>query len=586
MRIAIIAVCGLVVSCAALAVACGSQGNNDNGNGDGGPGSSGGQGDGGSFFNDGAGGDGQSSSGGSSGGSSSGSSSGGANPCPTYQNLCNGQCVPAGDPNNCGGCGVACTGTQVCSAGKCEGNCMPGLTACNHACVDTGTDNANCGSCGHACPTGQGCVGGGCVPAVPVGPPPAKCAGGGPPINFGGDGGVATCAGQVAQTTFLWALCSCKDVATSDVLLTDAYDSTKGPYPQPGTLGGGVGLDNQFNAQGTATIGGALWCSAAAGLTSDSNATVAEELHVGGPFNVQAFSVGYDGYVNGAVSGSTATFDKNLTVPTGVTPSGTTVKGTIIHVPPPVSVPPPCDCTPSHEVPVASIVANFKVNNDNASIGLSPTALSGSQYTRLDLPCGVYYLDSITNSVAVAIVAHGNTALVIGGNIAPQSPLTITLDPTASLDLLVGGTITTQDQLTIGSIQYPALSRTYVAGTQGLTFSSGTTLGSNLYAANAHFDWSADSDIYGSVFAGDFSGTSKVAIHYDSAVLQQGSSCPPPTVGGGPDGGSGGPPPTCGTCKDCGNQACINGTCGSCTSSAQCCAPLLCLNGSCVQALQ
>jgi hypothetical protein len=408
-------------------------------------------------------------------------------------------------------------------------------------------------------------------------------------VNLG-DGGVATCSGQIAQTTFLWALCSCKDVATSDVLLTDAYDSTKGPYPQPGTLGGGVGVDNQFNAQGSVTIGGALWCSAAAGLTSDSDCTVAEELHVGGPFNVQLFSVGYDGFVNGDVSGSPATFDKDLTVPTGVTPSGTTVKGMTLHVPPPISVPPPCDCKPADEVPVASIVATFMANNDNASINLSPTALSGSAYTRLDLPCGIYYLDSITNSVAVTIVAHGNTALVIGGNISPSSPLTITLDPTAALDLLVGGTISSQDQLTIGSIAYPALSRTYVAGTQALSFTSGATLGSNLYAALAHFDWSADSDIYGSVFAGDFSGSSKVAIHYDSAVLQVGSSCPPPpTTGGGPDGGTGGGGGgggSCGTCKDCGNQACINGSCGSCTSSAQCCAPLLCQNGSCVQALQ
>jgi hypothetical protein len=248
-------------------------------------------------------------------------------------------------------------------------------------------------------------------------------------------------------------------------------------------------------------------------------------------------------------------------------------------------VPPPCDCVPSHEIPVAAIVANFQANNDNATIGLSPTALSGSQYTRLDLPCGVYYLDSVTNSVAVVIAAHGNTALAIGGNISPSSPLTITLDPTATLDLLVGGTISSQDQLNIGSIQYPALSRTYVAGTQGLSFSSGATLGSNLYAANAHFDWSAGSDIYGAVFAGDFSGSSSVAIHYDSAVLQQGSNCPPPP-GTGPDGGSGGPPPPCGTCKDCGNQACINGGCGSCTSNGQCCAPLICVNGNCQQALQ
>jgi hypothetical protein len=379
---------------------------------------------------------------------------------------------------------------------------------------------------------------------------------------------------NVAQTTFTWALCSCTNVTTADILLTDAYDSTKGPYPQPGYLGGGVGLDNQFSCSGSATIGGALWASAAAGLSSTSDTTVKEELHVGGPLSAQALTVGYDGFVNGSVSGSPATFDMNLTVPNGVTPTGTTVKGKIIHVPPPVSVPPPCGCQPNQLIPVASIVASFKATNDNATIGLQSNVLTGPQApTRLDLPCGIYYLDAITTDVAVTVVAHGNTALAIGGSIAPQSPLTITVDPTASLDLLVGGTISTQDAITIGAINYPALSRTYVGGTQGLSFASGATLGSNLYAALAHVDYSADGDIYGSIFAGDFSGQSRVAIHYDSAVLSDGQPCGPP-------------PPTCGSCADCGNQACNNGACGQCTSSAQCCAPLICQSGTCVQALQ
>jgi hypothetical protein len=41
----------------------------------------------------------------------------------------------------------------------------------------------------------------------------------------------------------------------------------------------------------------------------------------------------------------------------------------------------------------------------------------------------------------------------------------------------------------------------------------------------------------------------------------------------------------CGTCKDCGNQACVNGTCGSCTTNADCCAPLICQGGTCVPLL-
>jgi hypothetical protein len=204
---------------------------------------------------------------------------------------------------------------------------------------------------------------------------------------------------------------------------------------------------------------------------------------------------------------------------------------------------------------VSNIVANFKTNNDNALIGLNPAVLSGpTGTTRLDLPCGYYYLDSIQSSVPVTIVAHGNTALFIGGDIAPSSGLVITLDPTAQLDLLVGGTI--------------------VGSSTNLTFSSGANVASNLYAANALVDWSADTAVYGSVFAGNFNGSSAVTIHYDSAVLNVGgSSCGPP-------------PSTCMTCGECGNQACVNNGCGACTNSSQCCAPLICQAGKCVQSIQ
>ena len=37
----------------------------------------------------------------------------------------------------------------------------------------------------------------------------------------------------------------------------------------------------------------------------------------------------------------------------------------------------------------------------------------------------------------------------------------------------------------------------------------------------------------------------------------------------------------CNSCRDCNNQACVNGVCGSCTTHGQCCAPLICVNGTC-----
>src|SRR5262249_45117547 len=158
------------------------------------------------------------------------------------------------DPNNCGVCGKVCTGGQVCSAGACVGSCLAPWTGCGNACVNLGTDNNNCGTCGHPCGVGQGCVDGSCVAAVPLGPPPATRQNGRPPINVGNVSNPATCTGNIAQTTFLWALCSCTDINLQDLLITDAFDSTKGPYPQPNVLGGSVGLDNHFLASNQVQI--------------------------------------------------------------------------------------------------------------------------------------------------------------------------------------------------------------------------------------------------------------------------------------------------------------------------------------------
>ena len=51
-----------------------------------------------------------------------------------------------------------------------------------------------------------------------------------------------------------------------------------------------------------------------------------------------------------------------------------------------------------------------------------------------------------------------------------------------------------------------------------------------------------------------------------------------------PDGGT--PTTGCQTCLDCKGQACVDGVCGACTNSADCCAPLICKSGKCVINLQ
>src|SRR5262249_53112056 len=159
-------------------------------------------------------------------------------------------------------------------------------------------------------------------------------------------------------------------------------------------------------------------------------------------------------------------------------------------------------------------------------------ALDGpASATRLDLPCGRFSLTRIQGSSAITVVAHGRTALFVD-EIAMSSPLTITLDPTAELDVFVALTIHTSDALTLGSPTYPPPMRIYLGPPQGFDISSGATIAGNLYAANGPVTTSADFEEFGSVFAGNFHGSDSVSIHYDREVLAAGAACPP--SGGAP----------------------------------------------------
>lgn len=75
------------------------------------------------------------------------------------------------DNQNCGGCGIACGTGMVCQSGACanacaasdgglETLCMP--DAGPPYCADTNSDNDNCGSCGMMCTGSESCISGVC----------------------------------------------------------------------------------------------------------------------------------------------------------------------------------------------------------------------------------------------------------------------------------------------------------------------------------------------------------------------------------------------------------------------------------------
>jgi len=504
---------------------------------------------------------------------------GGTCTCPSYQSLCGDVCIPTtADAKNCGGCGKTCPAGQACSAGECSSTCLSGLTACAGACVDLSTDNDHCGVCGTKCATGTACVDGKCRPATGLPTTAPTCPEGGPAIILDDGTGKKPCVGDVAKTTFTWGLCSCTNVKSSSKLLVDGFDSTKGPY-KPGELGGGVGLNGDFRASSISDVWGTLWASSSVGMTTSNDTSVHNELHVGGPLSTKTCDVTKDAWVVGNVTGGPLAIAKTLHLPTASMIAGPVTYGTLVREP--VAVPPPCACREKDLLPIAAWIASAKTTNDNATIALDPaTYTKPTQPARLDLPCGRYYLDAIDAKGPTAIVAHGRTALFIGGDVQSSTPLSITLIPGASLDVFIGGTIITSSELKVGSPNFPALTRVYVNGATKLTFSSSGILAGNFYAARAPIFWSGGTEIYGSVFAGDFTSSTPTLIHYDRNVVTVGEDCPKkPPVG---DAG----PPGCGSCKDCGNQACIDGKCSECTSSAQCCPPLVCQGGRCVSVIK
>lgn len=444
-----------------------------------------------------------------------------------------------------------------------------------------------------------------CVDAVPVGPPPAECANGGPPIILDG-GPELLCIGDAADS-FSYGLCTCNDVGVniiSSAFLIDAFDSAVDPY-QPGGLGGSLGANGGVHTSSAFEVFGDLRTSAGQGLNVGGTTSVHQALHVGEALGLQSsLDVTLDAYVGGPITGNAAsTIGGTL-----YTPSCASVPGSLSAtacVDQAVTVPQPCDCSPASLLPLDAIVSYYAdpAHNWNSLIQLDQEALAGPGNPQaLVLPCGIYYLTEIDPGNPITIYVEGHTAIIVGGSIEIGSSVTFMLSTTSTLDVIVGGTVHATAQFDVGSPAYPSKSRFYVAGTCGgdgaacstaadccslqcngtqcegngdggpafsVFLTSNTNLNGGFYAPFGRFISTSNLEMFGALFLGWYDAESETSIHYDKNFIKEGADCP------GID---------CGDCSDCGGQACINGSCGECTSDGQCCPPLYCVNGECVHA--
>ncbi len=462
-----------------------------------------------------------------------------ASSCGTGQLLCGALCkTTKTDPDNCGACGNVCGAGQACSAGTCASTCQAPLTKCGRSCVDVTVDNGNCGACGTVCATGKGCSAGACTTTVSVGAAPPKCVNAGPPIQIASTSGPIDCAGNLAQTTFQNAVCTCSDFATSITagsVTTDGFDSRLGPYA-PGGLGAGLGTNGQVLNYGNMNVGGNLTIGGVSGYNGSSGTlSVKQDLKCNGPFSyaLTTGTVAGNAYVNGNASllfAALNVFGNYYAPVPATTPPTSQISGSIVRGP--VSVAPPCPCGTTDVVPAAAIVAAHVTNNDNALIGLAPNAVATGG--RLDLPCGNYYLSSIGSTFANAtIVTHGNTALYIGGDIsATLGSMEIEPDPTSNLDVFVTGSISMLGgTLRFGNPNYPGQMRLYFGGSSILVFPGATVyLAANVDGPAATFTSAiGDTTFYGSLYANTvnmIAGT--LTVHHDRSVHEAGASCEVP----------------------------------------------------------
>jgi hypothetical protein len=542
--------------------------------------------------------------------------------CGTYESYCGGTCIFSdNDFNNCGSCGHVCAAGQVCSNGLCTGACSQG-SSCSGSCFPTTDDPFKCGAGCTNCTGGNSCVGGGCamgiIPFVPN--PGGICTsngGLGPVIQLSpsapprGTGGGSQCSGNIAGTTFGFGLCACASFNGGGSSTVDAWDSSVGPYntgPNAGngTLGGSLAVNTSATISSTLTISGDL----DSGGNLSAKATVSEQVHIGGNDSGSSLSCGglaeiFQPQAGGTIS-TNASFAPNvgLYVGPGQTCAGYTIQNGTCHVENPWNGPasqPPCKrCAAAQQVTIDAYIANYATQNDNAGIGLTAAVrntIATNASGTLTLPCGYYYLDAINLTGSFTIVATGNTALFIGGNITGGSSQILTIDatPGAKLDVFVQGSVQLgQAKPSLGDLLYPANIRMYLAcssqttagsctqnsdccsgtctggacsaNTPALQVHNPTTFAADFYLPNGIIQVDANSGLFGSIFAHDYQqGSGNFNLHYDRASASSGSVCPPPA--GNP----------CTSCLDCSNQACNGGVCGGCNSDADCCAPLRCV---------
>jgi hypothetical protein len=352
-----------------------------------------------------------------------------------------------------------------------------------------------------------------------------SCSGLGSPIRLPTAAG-PICAAALAQRSHRFAMCTCESVAATARINTDAFDSTGADLISPAPAA--IGIDGDLQSSTIVQAFGSIHVAGAGGIATSDRIVGLGSLHVAGPMRAPGavIDIAGDAYAGGDVQGFLIVAGKLHVDPRAdLSLASITADDTVEET---VSVPPPCDCAPG-VVDIAAAIASATASNDNAAIGLTGQRLAAvTASTVIDLPCGSYALTSIDAQQALFFAVHGRALVAVAGDVVLRGGLTVTLDPGAELDLLVGGRLLASGGNPIGSVA-PARFRLWMAGTQSLVLDDDPTVGAVIHAPRAELMASGGVDLSGGVLARSISAGGTFNLHFDQAVLSAGGPCGEPT---------------------------------------------------------
>jgi hypothetical protein len=310
-----------------------------------------------------------------------------------------------------------------------------------------------------------------------------------------------------------FALCSCTSLTIDRNVTSTVFDSTGAATNHTSAA---FGCNGDFRDTQPVQLEGAFYSAGTA--TFESGMSTTETLRTGGAIGAsQTASVSGDAFSGGNVSGSVV-IGGTLHVTATANVASSVQAGAVVREA--VSIAPPCDCSGAAAIDIAGTITSAAHKNDDASIGVSPGALT----TSVTLPAGTFYVASISGNDDLTLTVNGRATLAVAGDVMLQKALLVQLAAAAELDMFIGGTLTTQSNRVVGTTTAPARVRIWTASS-ALQLGGTPVVGAVVTAPLAAVSMPDGLELYGSLLARSLTVGNDLVLHYDRAILSLPVAC-------------------------------------------------------------